>query len=105
LVEFKVRADSLEEVSRLLQIVVSSFDLQMSHVESRVHQVVGNSWRGPDADTFMQGWDGFQGASADVRGALEGLALTLRAAAGNYDAMEAGIKATVTPSGSSKKGS
>ena len=102
MVEFKVRADSLEDVAKLLQMVIASFDLHMSHVENRVHQVAGTSWRGDDAETFLEGWRVFEGASVDVRAALEGLAGSLRAAASTYNLTEAGIDASVKPTGGSK---
>ena len=102
MVEFKVRAESLEDVSLLLQMVISTFDLQMSHVDGTVKSVVNGSWRGADADTFMDGWKAFEESSAQVRLSLEGLAGALRNSAMTYNLTEASVKSSVTPSGGSK---
>jgi WXG100 family type VII secretion target len=97
MVQFRVRAESLEEVARLMQAVITTFDAHVGAVDAKVNSVVDASWRGADADTFRQGWQQFDAASAEVRTALTGLSLALQNAAMAYNTTEGAIDRSVKP--------
>jgi WXG100 family type VII secretion target len=98
MVQFKVRAESLDEVSALMQSVIATFDSNVSTARSQVTSVVDASWRGPDADTFSQAWTEFEATTVTVRAALEGLALALQNASLAYNATESGVNNAVSTS-------
>ncbi len=96
MVTFRVRASSLSEVSALLATVVSTFDANLSAVDSHVKRTVDVSWQGEDADTFNEGWATFLATSAAVRQSLVALQTGLVAADGSYTQSESGIQRSFT---------
>jgi WXG100 family type VII secretion target len=95
MVQFRVRAESLDEVAALLQQVIAAFDSSMATTRSQVSSVVNASWRGPDADTFEQTWTQFEATSVTVRSSLSALSGALAAASVSYNQTEGTVNNAV----------
>lgn len=91
MVQYRVRANSLGEVSTLLDSVVATFDSNLSQASSTVSNVAGSTWQGADADKFVELWGQYEEGAILVRAALSGLAAQLRMAESGYLTTEVGL--------------
>lgn len=99
MVEFKAESTTLAEVARLLHGAVAVFDDRVEQAEHRVRSVVGASWSGDDAELFLQGWESWRAASADVRFALAQLAMQLQQTSGQYESGERSLSGAYASGG------
>ncbi|PSL38514.1 type VII secretion system (Wss) protein ESAT-6 [Labedella gwakjiensis] len=91
MVQYRVRANSLGEVSTLLDSVVATFDSNLATASATVSSVAGSTWQGADADKFVELWGQYEEGALLVRAALSGLAGQLRMAEAGYISNEAGL--------------
>jgi uncharacterized protein YukE len=91
MVQYRVRANSLGEVSTLLDTVVATFDSNLAEASATVRGVAGSTWQGDDADTFVELWGQYEEGALMVRAALTGLASQLRMAESGYISTEVGL--------------
>ncbi len=91
MVQYRVRANSLGEVSTLLDTVVATFDSNLAEANATVSSVAGATWQGDDADKFVELWGQWQDGALMVRAALTGLAAQLRMAESGYISTEVGL--------------
>ncbi|WP_430591642.1 WXG100 family type VII secretion target [Humidisolicoccus flavus] len=92
MVSFNVRADSLSEVAALIGNVITTFDTNLSSVNSTVQSTVNVGWVGEDAESFSEGWTTFNAQAAIVRQALADLQAKLIAADNSYTTNESGVR-------------
>ncbi|MRG61343.1 hypothetical protein GE115_15915 [Agromyces sp. CFH 90414] len=92
MVAFRVRATALSEVAALLGTVLSTFDTNLSTVDSQVKRTVDVSWKGEDAESFAEGWATFMTTAGFVRQSLAALQSGLIAADGSYTQNESGVQ-------------
>jgi hypothetical protein len=93
-VSFRVRATALSEVAALLGTVLSTFDTNLSTVDSQVKRTVDVTWKGDDAESFAEGWATFMTTAGFVRQSLAALQSGLIAADGSYTQNESGVQRT-----------
>ncbi|RUR01591.1 WXG100 family type VII secretion target [Labedella endophytica] len=91
MVQYRVRANSLGEVSTLLDTVVATFDSNLAEASATVSSVAGSTWQGADADKFVELWGQYEEGALLVRAALTGLAGQLRMAESGYVTAEVGL--------------
>lgn len=91
MVQYRVRAQSLGEVSTLLDTVVATFDSNLAEASATVSNVAGSTWQGEDADKFVELWGEWESGALLVRQALTGLASQLRMAESSYITTEVGL--------------
>lgn len=91
MVQYRVRANSLGEVSTLLDTVVATFDSNLAEANATVSSVAGSTWQGADADKFVELWGQWQDGALLVRQALTGLSSQLRMAESGYISTEVGL--------------
>lgn len=91
MVQYRVRANSLGEVSTLLDTVVATFDSNLAEANATVSSVAGSTWQGADADKFVELWGQWQDGALMVRAALTGLSSQLRMAESGYISTEVGL--------------
>lgn len=91
MVQYRVRANSLGEVSTLLDTVVATFDSNLAEASATVSSVAGATWQGDDADKFVELWGEWETGALMVRQALTGLASQLRMAESGYITTEVGL--------------
>lgn len=96
MVSFRVRATALSEVAALLGTVLSTFDTNLSTVDSQVKGTVDVTWRGEDADSFAEGWATFMSTAGFVRQSLAALQAGLIAADGSYTTNESNTQRSFT---------
>ncbi|GAA1844398.1 WXG100 family type VII secretion target [Agromyces salentinus] len=92
MVSFRVRATALSEVAALLGTVLSTFDTNLSTVDSQVKRTVDVTWKGDDAESFAEGWATFMTTAGFVRQSLAALQTGLIAADGSYTQNESGVQ-------------
>lgn len=91
MVQYRVRANSLGEVSTLLDSVVATFDSNLAEASATVASVAGSTWQGADADKFVELWGQYEEGALLVRAALSGLNAQLRMAESSYVTTEVGL--------------
>jgi uncharacterized protein YukE len=91
MVQYRVRANSLGEVSTLLDSVVATFDSNLAEASATVANVAGSTWQGADADKFVELWTQYEEGALLVRAALSGLNAQLRMAESGYVTTEVGL--------------
>ena len=91
MVQFRVRASSLGEVAAQLQGVIGVFDGNVEQVASVVSSVANSSWKGEDADKFVEAWEAWNASAITVRTSLTTLMMQLNAAEGSYTSTESGL--------------
>jgi uncharacterized protein YukE len=91
MVQYRVRANSLGEVSTLLDTVVATFDSNLAEASATVSSVAGGTWQGEDADKFVELWGQWQDGALMVRAALTGLSSQLRMAESGYISTDVGL--------------
>ncbi|WP_221584808.1 WXG100 family type VII secretion target [Microbacterium sp. G2-8] len=100
MVQFRVRATSLNEVAGLLGNVLATFDGNVAAVDSTVRSTL-STWKGDDATELEANWQSFVTLSETVRMSLTNLQTGLIGASQGYTTTEGGVRqsmAQTTPS-------
>lgn len=88
---FEVRTETLGDVARLLQSVVTSFESHVSSAEGTVSGVVNATWVGEDAALFESAWNEWKSGAEAISSSLTGLSAALLAAEAAYAMRENAI--------------